>query len=308
MLLSSFKLLGRPQPAHLRPWVRQLRTARAWSPCVRPGLRLLAELAPRGPYFPDFLTPAEGGSGLDEGLEAILRTPQHRLTQELNLLATCGRSSLPAWLNLLITDSAAALRHVTSTLRDYHDAAIAPYEDLIKAAVDADRAHRAHSLLNGGIDGLLGGLRPLMHWEPPVLHVRYDVDKDMHLCGRGLRLVPSFFCHGSPTAIADSELPPVLIYPIAPEHRWTQATVPNSRGSLRKLLGTTRADVLLSIDHGANTTELARTLNTSLAAVSRHTGVLRDAGLITSHRHGPAVLHTLTPVGTQLLKYNKPHD
>jgi DNA-binding transcriptional ArsR family regulator len=35
---------------------------------------------------------------------------------------------------------------------------------------------------------------------------------------------------------------------------------------------------------------------------SHHTNVLRDAGLITSHRHANTVLHTLTPLGAALLR------
>jgi len=40
----------------------------------------------------------------------------------------------------------------------------------------------------------------------------------------------------------------------------------------------------------------------SLAAASQHASVLRDAGLITTHRQGSAVLHVLTPPGTELLQ------
>jgi DNA-binding transcriptional ArsR family regulator len=40
----------------------------------------------------------------------------------------------------------------------------------------------------------------------------------------------------------------------------------------------------------------------SLAAASQHASVLRDAGLITTHRQGSAVLHVLTPLGAELLR------
>jgi DNA-binding transcriptional ArsR family regulator len=39
----------------------------------------------------------------------------------------------------------------------------------------------------------------------------------------------------------------------------------------------------------------------SLAAASEHASVLRDAGLITTHRNGSSVLHVLTPLGAELL-------
>ena len=307
VVLSNFTLHERTRPAYLQPWVRRLRTDLDWSSRVLPGVRIMADLAPQGPYFPDFLTPAESESGLESGLEAILRTPQRRLAHELNLLATHGRrSSPPPWLNSMVSDTTTTLKLVTTKVRDYYDTAIAPHHDLIKASIDSDRAYRARSLLDGGIEGMFNSLRPLMDWQPPVLHVQYDVDQDLHLRGRGLRLVPSFFCHGSAVAIADPELPPVLIYPIANEHRWLQAAATGQKAPLQQLLGATRANVLWAIGYGATTTELARALRTSPASISRHTGVLRDSGLVSTQRHGPAVLHTLTALGIHLLEHNTP--
>lgn len=304
MLLGSFKLHERPRPAFMRPWAQRLRDHPEWNSAIRPGIQLLGDLAPQGPYFPDFVTPAEAEAGLDAGLEAIMRTPHRRVMRELNLLASHGRSKLPAWLNLFATDTTRALTHVTTTLRRYHDVAVAPHHDLIKAGIDADRALRARHLLDGGVEGLLHGMRPLMDWQPPVLHVRYDVEHEMHLNGRGVRLVPSYFCHGSPVAIADPELPPVIIYPIAAEHRWMSA--PHASQPLRELLGATRANVLSAITSEPSTTRLARILRISPAAASRHATVLRNAGLIDTHRHGSAVLHTLTPLGARLLDRTRP--
>jgi DNA-binding transcriptional ArsR family regulator len=49
------------------------------------------------------------------------------------------------------------------------------------------------------------------------------------------------------------------------------------------------------------TTELARELGVSPAAVSGHTKALRAAGLIVSVRAGKSVLHSATPLGSRLL-------
>jgi len=40
----------------------------------------------------------------------------------------------------------------------------------------------------------------------------------------------------------------------------------------------------------------------SLAAASQHASILRDAGLITTHRQGSGGLHILTPLGVELLR------
>src|SRR3712207_7714020 len=43
---------------------------------------------------------------------------------------------------------------------------------------------------------------------------------------------------------------------------------------------------LRAVGAGATTTEIARRLQISAATASHHTGVLRDAGLVASRRHG----------------------
>ncbi|WP_405922213.1 winged helix-turn-helix domain-containing protein [Streptomyces sp. NBC_00122] len=52
---------------------------------------------------------------------------------------------------------------------------------------------------------------------------------------------------------------------------------------------------------GCSTTELARRLNVSVAAASQHATVLRNANLITTSRRGKSVVHTITPLGAELL-------
>ncbi|MFB9397296.1 helix-turn-helix domain-containing protein [Streptomyces echinatus] len=72
--------------------------------------------------------------------------------------------------------------------------------------------------------------------------------------------------------------------------------------TLTPLLGRTRAAVLASLRHPATTTETADRVGISLPSASQHTTVLRNAGLITTTRTGTAVLHTLTPLSTALLR------
>lgn len=210
-----------------------------------------------------------------------------------------GHRRLPGWTRYLADGEVSVVTLVGDTLRSYHDSAIAPYHDIIQAGIAADVTHRTHSLLTGGLDGLLDSFRPMMRWNPPVLETDYDVDQDLYLNGRGMRLVPSYFCNHTPVTLADPELPPTLVYPIAQQYRWTHATTTGA--ALDALMGRTRANVLRTMHTGLTTTQLARSLNVSAASVSRHTTVLREAGLITSHRQLSAVLHTLAPLGMALL-------
>lgn len=284
MVFSRLRLAEPDPPAALRPWLTRARTDQA---TLAPGMRVLATLSPRGPYFPDFLTPPEGQDSLAAGLQALMSTPKRRLNDELGRLAEWRK--VPPWTRALGNGEVPTLTRLTNTLQAYHDTAIAPYADLVGPAVEAELALRRQSG-----DALLYGMAPLMRWRPPVLEMPYAVDRDLHLRGRGLLLVPSFFCRRTPVALVDPELPPTLAYPLDP-----RAHLANQ--PLTALLGTTRATILTAIDTGTTTTDLARRAGTSPASVSRHTHVLREAGLVETTRDGIAVRHTLTPLGVALL-------
>jgi hypothetical protein len=106
IVLSSFLLHERHRPPFLSPWIRRIKADSAQWERIRPGARMLAGLAPQGPYFPDFLTPAEASDGLEAGLHAVACTSRSRLSSELGLLATaCGlrRRTVPNWVRQFAT-------------------------------------------------------------------------------------------------------------------------------------------------------------------------------------------------------------
>ncbi|WCN82405.1 ArsR/SmtB family transcription factor [Micromonospora sp. LH3U1] len=269
-------------------------------------LRLLFALNPPRGYFPDFLTPYASVDGFEAGLDALRRTPTELLRRDLTVLAT--ENQLPSSAAALARGEVEVLHHLAESMEQYRSLAISPYWSRIQAAVAADRARRARALVDGGVEGLLTSLRPTMHWESGVLEVRhYPHNREMHLDGRGLLLVPSYFCASTPVALLDPALPPVLVYPVdrlgglAPLDRTGAASSGAARDSLAALLGRTRAAVLQASDEGCTTGEVARKLNISAAAASQHATVLRKAGLLVSHRERNSVLHTLTPLGRAVL-------
>ncbi|WP_367136198.1 MULTISPECIES: ArsR/SmtB family transcription factor [Streptomyces] len=261
--------------------------------------RLLAPLVPSRGYFPDFLTPPEGVLGLDSGMQALRETPGERVHRELGRLATAR--TLPAWIRSMAEGDGRAFAKLTGALQAYHEAAIAPYWQHIQAQIEADRAVRGRALLDGGADALLSSLPPMMRWRAPVLEADYPVDRDVHLNGRGLLLVPSFFCRRTPVTYRDPDLTPVLVYP-ARHMSESAPAVQTAPRSLGKLVGHTRSAVLGSIGGGCTTSELARRVGVSAASASQHAGVLREAGLVLTLRNGSAVMHTLTPLGAALLR------
>lgn len=261
---------------------------------------LLMPLYPRAEYFPDFLTPGEAGEGLDAGLDAILALPEGRVTREIAHLdphrgAAAMLRDLPA---------PRQRRVLTKTLRAYHQVVIEPVAGEMRAMLDGERAFRSRHLLDGGVEGLLRGLGPAFEWRAPVLTVLDHVDdRDLHLDGRGLRLVPSYFCWQQPVTLADPSLSQVLVYPLsrtAAEH-----VAASSERALAALIGGSRALVLAACAAGATTSEIARRVGMSAGTASYHTRTLREAGLISSRREADSVLHSVTQLGVDLMRQTR---
>ncbi|MFJ3671087.1 ArsR family transcriptional regulator [Streptomyces sp. NPDC090106] len=277
-------------------WYRETRSTLAGTELGAAVSRFLLPVLPRARYLPDFLTPQDAADGLDRGLAAIVDTAPERIAHEIRMLNRY--SGAPDWAPRLLERE--TRKELAGLLRAYHHAVIAPYEDRILATIAAEGALRGRETLASGLDGLLASLSPAIRWRPPVLHVDYVVDRDLHLAGRGLRLIPSYFCWQQPISLADDTLQPLLVYPVHGRRAPDSAPAPDA--SLAALLGRTRAAALRCVALGATTSEVARFLGVSVPTASHHTTVLRDAGLIFSQRHRNTVLHTLTPLGAALLR------
>lgn len=261
--------------------------------------KFLLPLFPRASYFPDFLTPAEGINGLEAGLDAVLETPLPQVALETRKLA--GTIPSPNWVTRIAEND--MRDRLVRAMRAYHRTVIAPHDRPITERLRAERIRHARSLLEFGTEGLLSGLAPTLRWRHPVLEIAsYPENRDVRLNGRGILLVPSYFCWHSPITLADPDLPPVIIYPLQHEARSTPELEREREGRpLRTLLGRTRAEILLATTTGATTTEAALRAGVSVGTASHHTAALRDGGLINSDRHANTVLHTLTSLGAALL-------
>ncbi|MFJ9629761.1 helix-turn-helix domain-containing protein [Streptomyces sp. NPDC101175] len=300
VLSTLHRLQSRGGRWQFAAWHRKVRADLDAAGLSRSVRTMLFPLYPLGPYLPDFLTPPESEGGTAAAFDAILRLPGRQIHTELRLLDRV--SPVPAWARRL--DQDAERRDFTELIRRYHAVAVAPFTERATCGIVAHRALLARALLNRGVEGLLSSLGPRFRWHPPVLEVDYRTDRDLHLRGRGIRIVPTYFSWGTPVALADAGLPPVLSYPLThpalPEDALPAENVP-----LGALLGCTRARVLRCVADGPTTGELAQLAGISLSAASRHASVLRDAGLTTSRQIGPTVLHTLTPLGAALLRQTR---
>ncbi|MEU5536284.1 winged helix-turn-helix domain-containing protein [Streptomyces sp. NPDC020362] len=274
-------------------------------------VRPLSDLVPARGWIPDFLTPVvrDTASGA-AALEAIRATSARQVLADLTRLGATGQ--LPGWVRKLTDGDSDAMTAVTDALAAWNQLAIAPYERHMQAALDADLACKTTILTHRGIDALLRRLHPAITWQPPVLTLPSSIEADIDLAGRGLRLAPMLFCGPMPRlrlgddagtmAVLAYPLPfdPVAANPLA-------GTGPDqelrSTAALGRLMGTTRSTVLHAIAAapGLTTANLAHRADVALATASEHAAVLREAGLITSHRDGNRVRHYPTATAAALL-------
>lgn len=247
--------------------------------------RRLYHLAPPQGYSPDFLTPDHAVASVADGIDRVRATPRARLRRELAVLS--AERHQPHSTRLLAQGDRRTMHDLGTALRGYHEHAIAPYWPTIEERLSAEQANRKRHL--DAPVRLFAALNPHLTWRAPVLELTGGhVSGDLHLDGRGLVLIPSFFCWHAPTVLADPALRPVLVYPVPHE-----AVEPEPSAELIALLGPTRARILANAD-GTSTTELARLAGTSPATTSYHLGILRDARLVSTERTGTSVRHLLT--------------
>jgi len=188
-----------------------------------------------------------------------------------------------------------------------HDLLIAPHWQQVTAAVAADRAARVHALARSGLGALLTSVPGVAGWDGQTLELAYPSTRTVRLAGRGLTLVPSYFCTRAPVTLIDPELPPVLIYP-ANHGAGRSAVTDGASQRLVALLGRTRADCLAALDTPCTTSGLAARLGTTVGTASKHAAVLRDARLVESRRTGGAVQHHRTRLGEALLLAGGTHE
>ncbi|SEF37319.1 Helix-turn-helix domain-containing protein [Amycolatopsis pretoriensis] len=256
-----------------------------------------------GAPLPGFLLPAAGRYELESGLAAVLKTDP--LSLKTALRTAPAARDLPSWAAAFADGDTAGLPRLVQAMRDYHEVAIAPGWETVSGQVDADLGMRTQLLLHGGVDALLTGLRPLVRWDAPVLETDDRIPGTVPSEGAGLLLVPTYFsvCPGLVPAAPGGT--PRLHYPCvrqaAPPAGFGRGAHRASGKALADLLGPTRAAALAVLAVGCSTSELAARLGVTPSAVSKHTTVLRRAGLITTHRERNTVLHSLTPLGSALL-------
>lgn len=293
---------------------RAVSGARPLPPDLRDAARFLA--TPSGQLV-DLFTLVGSADSYAEGVDRLCQVPAGPLGAEFALAPTAASVRSP-WITGFADGDRTARSRLTGALADYHELAIAPYWSRIRRLLNDERAARSAVMSAHGLDAMLAGLAPTLRWSPPVLEVSTSPRKraqgdhtpavtEVHLRGRGLLLAPSLFADADDLGLYTpwNDDPALLIYPVDLDastglRLWHRAEEAGDV-ALARLLGTTRAAALRVIADGCTTTDLARRLGITPGGASQHATVLREAGLVVSHRHRNTVRHTLTGLGVELL-------
>jgi DNA-binding transcriptional ArsR family regulator len=291
--VASLRVLDDPtsHTMHL-PWYREV-AGRA----ARLDLGLLRALVPAKGYSPDFISPPPDSPlpDLDADLARVAATPPERIRAEI---AEMFGSDPPPGPARLLADPATGLQTVVAQLRGWFDAALADHWPRIRALLQADISYRARCLSTGGTRALFGDLHPSVRWhEGGRLDLAIAYEAPVALDDRGLLLVPSVFAWPGIYVVSDPPWQPTLIYPARGTATAWEPTREPAPDALRRLVGSTRAAILLALQTPHTGADLARVLEVTAGAVSQHLTVLRDAGLVATHRDGRHVIAQRTELG-----------
>ena len=304
--MSLYKPMRDPSKHALHlPWVQETRAA-----IEGHDLALLFAVTPPADlpgdvhaYIPDFLTPppATPFPEFEEELETVASTPLDAVRVDVEHM----RDSLDGYpvgdlTQQMIDDPGRMLPRLVDQMREYWKLAIEPHWPRIRALHEADVTYRARQLALGGAEQLFSDLHPMIEWRDGELLIDKVYDATIDPAGRGLLLIPGVFDWPGIAILLEAEQPTLSYSPRGIATLWENEP-PEHTGAMDDLIGGTRADILRVLEIPMTTSELARRLHLTPAAVSQQLGVLRRAGVVEARRQGREVYSELTPDGRKLL-------
>lgn len=294
-VVSLARLLTEPQRHPMfHPWLRRRRLS-------LPDLGALTVFMADGAYRPDFLDPSPMSSEptFEEGMDALLAAPADQTYAEL-ADATVGRGADVG--RRVLGDPGRARSEAADALRQLWKAVVEPEWPSMRLALRAEMVDRALQVNREGLRAVLPRLHPSAACEGDTITVEKTVDVDVD-CPDGLILVPSLFITDRMQCTTSDHWTPAIYYPASGRYLWAAPPTPKS---LDRLLGTTRAKILVALATPLQTTVVARLVSVTPPTASEHLAILRDAGLIESSRAGRTATHELTAAGRAVLEASAP--
>src|SRR5580693_1440546 len=288
-LTHALRLLAGPSDSSvLRPWLVRARD-RYLALTRETDVGVILALSSPG-WGADFLVPVPAGVSTTIGdlLDQVRSTPAGQGQHEVALALAQQPPVDPRIEQILTSDRAAG--YVADVLAAAWQALLEPEWPTLRAILERDVVYRAGQLTSRGWAAALGDLHPELAWDQGhIVLTRMRGYQDAALGGRGLLFVPSVFVWPKLALGLDPPWPPSLIYPARgvaalwerPGRGGSAAGTAAAGGTaLDRLLGPSRAAVLVALEEPASTTQLVATLGQSLGGIGDHLAVLREAGLI----------------------------
>ena len=289
-----------PDEPVLRPWLFRARD-RYQMLARETDIDVVLALHPPG-WGADFLSPVpkDLSTTIGDLLSQVRSTPAEQAHREVAEALRRQPPVEPRLERILTSDRVA--EYAADVLAAAWQALLEPEWRTLRAILERDVVYRAGQLASKGWAAALTDLHACLSWHRGRIELsQWPGDQDAGLGGRGLLFVPSVFVWPRLALTLDPPWPPALIYPArGVAALWEQPGRAGPGTALDRLLGASRAAILLALEDPASTTQLAATLGRSLGGIGDHLAVLRKAGLITRARSGRSVLYRRTPVGDAL--------
>jgi DNA-binding transcriptional ArsR family regulator len=280
--MGALRALRHPERlAYHLPWLRQVRSG-----LERLDLAPLLALVPPAGYNPDFLSPPPDGpfTQIEAELERVRATPPERVHAEVARCLAEQAGPAPPGAAGLLADPVAIRELLAELLARCWQVLVEPWWPRLRDLLEADIVFHARRFADGGMRAVLTDLHPRVRWRGDALHVALAASGECDLSGRGLVL------------LLEPPWQPTLIYPVRGVALLWQAPAAQ-RAALARLLGRTRATLLVALAEPASTTGLAARCGLPVSTVSEHLAVLRATGLVAARRAGRHLLHEQTPLG-----------
>ncbi|MFE5036849.1 DUF5937 family protein [Streptomyces sp. NPDC056683] len=183
--------------------------------------------------------------------------------------------------------------------RFLEDCAAAFFDDVwsrLRPQLEADARHKTELLRRKGLAEALAAVSPAVTLDGTGARITVDKLTDGHarVAADGLLLVPTSLGRPHLMVLHRYGWQPVLHYPVGPPELAPPASVEELTLRMAALSHPVRMRLCRHLARSAYTTgELAQMHGLSAPEVSRHLGVLKKAGLVTTRRRGRYVLHQL---------------
>jgi DNA-binding transcriptional ArsR family regulator len=287
--------------AALEPWLARTRT-RYQALAREADIEVIHALYGEN-YGVDFLSPvpADVSSTIGDLLAQVRSTPADQAHREIAEVLRRNREPSPRVRRILASDQVA--EYAADVLGVAWQALLEPDWPTLRAILERDVVHRAGQLAAKGWAAALADLTPRLEWRDGSIECAgASWHEDAELGGRGLLFVPSVFIWPGVAFSLEPPWPPTVVYPArGVAALWEQPGKTAVGQPLDRLLGRSRAAILLALEQPASTTQLAATLGQSLGGMAGHLSVLRGCGLVTKARSGRSVLYRRTPAGDALV-------